>query len=91
LDDSSSSDEDCLILGTAAVVDTFAMKNKHGGSVPGRRMIYRDRKGGHERMFQDYLAVNPTYGSELFRRRLVFFHSRLTCYLCLNITGVGKL
>jgi len=91
LDDSSSDDEDCLILGTAAIVDTFANEKKHGGSVLGRRMIYRDRKGGHERMFQDYLAVNPTYGPELFRRRLVFFHSGLTCYLCLNITGVCKI
>lgn len=58
-----------MILGTAAIVDTFANEKKHGGSVLGRRMIYRDRKGGHERMFQDYLAVNPTYGPELFRRR----------------------
>jgi len=43
LDDSSSDDEDSLILGTVAIVDTFANKKKHGGSVPGRTMIYRDR------------------------------------------------
>ncbi|XP_021320814.1 uncharacterized protein LOC110437041 [Sorghum bicolor] len=35
----------------------------------GHKVVYRDRVGGHERMFQDYLADNPTYGPELFRRR----------------------
>jgi hypothetical protein len=40
-----------------------------GGSVLGRAYIYRDREAGHARMYQDYLAENPTYGPSLFRRR----------------------
>jgi len=92
LDDSSSDDDDFEILAVVVTVDTFAnAEKKHGGSVPAHRVLYRDREGGHVRMFQDFLAVNPTYGPEIFRRRLLFFHFRLTCCLCLNISRVVKL
>jgi len=59
----------------AAIVRTFLHKSKrvHGGSVPGHAVIFCDREGGHRRMYQDYLADNPTYGDVLFRRRLAFF------------------
>jgi hypothetical protein len=67
------------------------MPKKHGGSVLGHRVLYRDREGDHKRMYQDYLAVNPTYNLEIFHRRLVFFHFGLTCCLCLNFIEVVKL
>ncbi|XP_066338609.1 protein ALP1-like [Miscanthus floridulus] len=70
LDDSSSDDDDSLILSAARIVQTFSNdKGRHGGSVEGHRVLYRDREGGHDRMFRDYLADNPTYGPEIFRRR----------------------
>jgi hypothetical protein len=42
--------------------------------VKGHKYLYRDRQGGHDRMFQDYLAENPTYGPEIFRRRFLFIY-----------------
>jgi hypothetical protein len=83
LDDSSSDDDDYLILSAAKIVHTYSKaKRSHGGSVVGRKFIYRDREGGHNRMFQDYLAVNPTYGPQIFRRRLLFFHFGLVSTMC---------
>jgi hypothetical protein len=78
LDDSSSDDNDDFdMLAAAVIVDSFANEEKkHGGSVKGHRVLHRDREGGHERLFQDYMAENPTYGPEIFRRRLVLFHLR---------------
>jgi hypothetical protein len=74
-DDSSSDDDDYFIITAARIVQTFSgHKRRPGGSVPGHVVIYRDREGGHRRMFQDYLAENPTYGPHLFRRRLVLIH-----------------
>ena len=71
LEESSSDDDESLILATAQIVQGFSNeKGRHGGSVKGHKVIYRDREAGHERMYQDYLAENPTYGPELFRRRL---------------------
>jgi hypothetical protein len=70
LDNDSSDDDDYFIFAAARIVHTFSNKNqRHGGSVPGHVVVYRDREGGHRRMFQDYLADNPTYGPDLFRRR----------------------
>jgi hypothetical protein len=72
LEDSSSDDDDCLIMSTAAIVETYSnQKGKHGDSVLGHKVIYRDREGGNQRMFQDYLADEPTYEPNLFRRRFV--------------------
>ncbi|XP_066391964.1 uncharacterized protein [Miscanthus floridulus] len=84
LDDSSSDDDDYLILSVAQIVETYSnAKGRHGGSVPGHKVIYRDREGGHERMFQDYLADDPTYGPHLFHRRY-----RMTRELFLYIMNV---
>ena len=72
LEESSSDDDATLISSLAQIVDSASNeKGPHGGSVMGHKVVYRDREGGHERMFQDYLADNPTYGPELFRRRLL--------------------
>ena len=76
LEDSSSDDDDCLIISAAAIVETYSnKKERHGDSVPGHKVIYRDREDGHQRMFQDYLADEPTYGPNLFRRSEVHVHS----------------
>ena len=92
LDDSSSDDDDSLILSAARIVQTFSNdKGRHGGSVEGHRVLYRDREGGHDRMFRDYLADNPTYGPEIFRRRFLFFNFGLICFMCSNIIRVVKL
>jgi hypothetical protein len=73
-------------------VQTFLNKKRRpGGSVPGHVVIYRDREGGHRRMFQDYLADNPTYGPDLFRRRLLFFNLRLVHIICLISIRVVEL
>ncbi|XP_021311806.1 uncharacterized protein LOC110433631 [Sorghum bicolor] len=71
LEESSSDDDELLILSTAQLVQAAFSneKGKHGGSVKGHRVLHRDRQGGHDRMFQDYLADNPTYTDEMFRRR----------------------
>ena len=41
----------------------------HGGSVPGRSFIYRDRESAHFRLFNDYFSETPTYNDDMFRRR----------------------
>ena len=85
LDDDSSDDEDYDIFVAVSIVRAFLHKSKriHGGSVPGHAVIFRDREGGHRRMYQDYLADNPTYGDDLFRRRLLFFDIIFIHSLCL--------
>ena len=82
---SSDDDDDEFIFSAAQIVQDFLSvpKRKHGGSVPGHIYIYRDRAAGHDRMYQDYLADNPTFGPTLFRRRfmctLVFFFTYAVC------------
>ena len=84
LDDDSSDDDDFFIFTAARIVHMFSKKKRRpGGSVPGHVVIYRDREGGHRRMYQDYLADNPTYGPDLFHRRLLFFQLRLVHSICL--------
>jgi hypothetical protein len=82
LEESSSDDDELLILSTAQLVQAAFSneKGKHGGSVKGHRVLDRDRQGGHDRMFQDYLADNPTYTDEMFRRRF------LVLQLCINLS-----
>ncbi|KAG2534807.1 hypothetical protein PVAP13_9NG085773 [Panicum virgatum] len=68
-DDSSSDDDDYVMMSSALLMNPFSnVERKQGGSVPGHAGIYRDRESGHNRMFQDYLADNPTYGPQIFRR-----------------------
>jgi hypothetical protein len=87
LDESSDDDDDLLVFTGAQFVQNFSnVKKKHGGSVIGREYIYRDKQGGHERMYQDYLAENPTYGSSFFRRRLILFSHWIHSFLCIFVT-----
>jgi hypothetical protein len=71
------------MITVAGIVHMFSNKKRPGGSVPGYVVIYRDREGSHQRMFQDYLAHNLMYGPDLFRRRLLFFDFRLVHSICL--------
>jgi hypothetical protein len=74
-EENSQDDDDFYALTFAHVVNSLSNdERRHVGSVPGHAVIHRDRKGGHDRMYKDYLAENPTYGPELFRRRLVCSH-----------------
>ena len=41
---------------------------RHRGSVPGHRMVNRDRVEGHERLYRDYFLIHCVYES-FFRRR----------------------
>jgi hypothetical protein len=40
-----------------------------GGSIPGRRTVYRNTEEGHRRLMEDYFGPNPVYNDDLFRRR----------------------
>jgi len=83
-DDDSSDDDDYFIFTAAWIVQRFSnKKGRHGGSVTGHVVIHRDREGGHWRMYQDYLTDNLTYGPDLFRWRLLFFHLKLIHSICL--------
>uniref|UniRef100_A0A453D4S7 Uncharacterized protein n=1 Tax=Aegilops tauschii subsp. strangulata TaxID=200361 RepID=A0A453D4S7_AEGTS len=44
-------------------------KPKHGGSVMGRQIFWRDRIDAHNRLMRHYLVENPTYPKSYFRRR----------------------
>ncbi|XP_062217681.1 uncharacterized protein LOC133917866 [Phragmites australis] len=69
---STSSDDDELIVATAFQVhdeDQRLNVRRHGGSVPGHRVIHRGREAGHARLYQDYFSEDPTYGPAIFRRR----------------------
>lgn len=85
LDESSSDDDDELLLCTGQIIESHsqAEPEKHGGSIPGHVVIYRDREGGHSRMYQDYLADDPTYGPTIFRRRSVNSFSPVNLYCIL--------
>ena len=41
----------------------------HGGSVPGRSVINRDRESADCRLFNDYFSETPLYNDVMFRRR----------------------
>lgn len=44
-------------------------KSIHGGSVPGRRYIRRDREAHAIKLYKDYFSHDPRYNDRLFRRR----------------------
>lgn len=76
---SSSSDDEMMkmffLMGAAAVEEEeqeqvgSSRPRKQRGSVQGHAVIDRDRLEGHNRLFQDYFADQPTYPPNLFRRR----------------------
>ena len=55
---------------------------QHGDSATGRAYIDRDRAGGHQRLYNDYFAENPTYTDKFFRRRF-----RMRRHLFLRLVG----
>jgi hypothetical protein len=72
LDESSSDDDDDISFGEYNIFHHPShIHQKRVGSMPGHIVKYRDRQGGHARMFQDYLADNSTFNLSDFRRRFV--------------------
>ncbi|XP_008668743.1 uncharacterized protein [Zea mays] len=70
LDESSSDDDDDISFGEYNIFHHPShIHRKRVGSMPGHIVKYRDRQGGHARMFQDYLADNSTFSLSDFRRR----------------------
>ena len=41
----------------------------HGGSIPGHRVINRDREAADRNLWNDYFSDNPRYNANMFRRR----------------------
>jgi hypothetical protein len=70
LDESSSDDDDEFIIFATQIGGNYSLPTKKcGDSILGHLYIYRDRGGGHDRMYQDYLVDDSTYGLIYFRRR----------------------
>jgi hypothetical protein len=85
LDESSldDDDDDEFIRSAAQIIGSYSLPTKKcGDSIPEHLYVYRDRDGGHDRMYQDYLANDPTYGPVYFRRR--FACISLYYFICLT-------
>jgi hypothetical protein len=61
-----------------ADVSTPPARSTHGGSVPGRRYLYRDREACHEQLFKDYFTKECTFDAAKFRR---WFRMRRSLFL----------
>ena len=74
-------DDDILASIQTTILLVLRQRNQHrkrGGSVVGRKQIYRNRLQGHQQLYNDYFSENPTYPEELFRRR---FRMRRSLFL----------
>lgn len=69
LSDSDSDDDLDMLLEEYEHEESESQNRRYRGSVPGRRVINRNRVEGHNRLYQDYFSENPTYSKEYFRRR----------------------
>ncbi|KAL7150689.1 hypothetical protein ABFS83_05G131300 [Erythranthe nasuta] len=70
LTDSDSDDLEMLLEAMEDEEVERERQRKHRrGSVPGRRVIHRNRVEGHNRLYRDYFADNPVYHDVYFRRR----------------------
>jgi len=86
LDESSSDDDDEIHFAGAQIFHYYSQSvRKHGGSIPGHVVKYRDREGAHLQMCQDYLEDDSRYSPTDFRRRFVFINLFLV-YFVLYIT-----
>ncbi|KAL8470837.1 hypothetical protein ACS0TY_033416 [Phlomoides rotata] len=47
----------------------------HGGSVPGHKIVKRDREAAAQRLFNDYFSENPANDEVKFRRRFLMSRS----------------
>ena len=62
LDESSSNDDDEINFVGNQILHRYSRPaRKNGGSVPGHLVKYRDREGGHLKMYQDYLVKDSTF------------------------------
>ncbi|KAG1520947.1 hypothetical protein G6F52_007186 [Rhizopus delemar] len=53
-------------------------ESQYLGSVPGHKVVNRDRVSGHRRLMADYFSQSPTYDERTFRRR---FRMRRSLFL----------
>jgi hypothetical protein len=91
--ESSSSDDDFLI-GASEIMYTHYQscnKPKHGGSVPGHKVVRRKREVGHWKLFEDYFSDDPTYGAEFFRRRFVISQFIIFSSSCTRLHSIDEL
>ena len=53
-----------------SIIDQYLIEQQkqetHGGSIPGRIVINRDRENADRNLFNDYFAPNPRYGDTVF-------------------------
>jgi len=87
---SSGDDDDFFFDVVHAVIDEDESDEepKHYGSVHGHRVLQRDRQVGHQRLYQDYFADDPTYAPNYFSRRYATKHifvEKMLIYVCLII------
>ena len=72
MEESSSSDDEELYATTSVVAHQEHERlnaPRHGGSVPGREFIDRERADGCIRLHRDYFSDNTGYPARLFRQR----------------------
>jgi hypothetical protein len=77
LDSSLLDDDEELLIGASQILYThYQTVNmpKHGGSVPGHRVVRRKRELGHWKLFEDYFLDDPTCGTEFFKQRFITDH-----------------
>jgi hypothetical protein len=66
LDSSSFDDDEELLIGASQIMYThFQTINtmKHGGSVPGHRVVHNKRELCHWKLFEDYFSDDPESAS----------------------------
>ena len=55
----------------AAAVLVVEAKRRWGGSIPGHKIVNRDREGANKILNAQYFVERPMYDSDHFRRRCV--------------------
>ena len=68
IEEEDNDDLDMLYATTRRSEGSSQGRIRHRDSVPGHRMVNRDRVKGHERLYHDYFATPCVYES-FFRRR----------------------
>ncbi|XP_012842624.1 PREDICTED: uncharacterized protein LOC105962832 [Erythranthe guttata] len=85
LTDSDSDDLEMLLEAMEEEeVEREKQCKRRRGSVPGRRVIHRNRVEGYNRLYRDYFADNPVYHDVYFRRRFRM-HKPLFCRIISNV------
>uniref|UniRef100_A0A0E0B9N6 Uncharacterized protein n=1 Tax=Oryza glumipatula TaxID=40148 RepID=A0A0E0B9N6_9ORYZ len=71
IDPSSLDEEHDLFFGAAQMIIEESVNNPGRiGSVQGHEVVHRDRLLWHNLLYKDYFSDNPTFGANIFRRRI---------------------